>query len=386
MNTTPFPLPSVPVARPSGGAHRRLLVGVATCLACLGAPCVGAEPDGRAIDRLPVRGLHLSGPGKGEVAALVGFIRGPLSQAGVNTLVLEFGYRFDYQSRPEFADPSAPGKAEVREILTACRENGIELIPQINCLGHQSWAKRNDRLLQKHPEFDETPGKYPDNEGIYCRSYCPRHPEVHAVLFDLIDELAVACEAKAFHVGLDEVFILADPDCPRCRGEDPAVLFADEVGRLHAHLKEIGCRTWLWGDRFLDGSATGLGKWEASENGTQGSMDRVPKDLVVCDWHYNNAPETARLFAEKGFDVVSCPWRKPDVALAQLKELQGLRAGHDPAVAAHALGMLQTTWCGPSRFAGALGDLKPGEPVSGNSGSESANCFLTLFNAIRENP
>lgn len=386
MNMNAFSRPTSPSSRLRGAAGWRFLVGFAACLTCSGASAAGPESSQAGSDKLPVRGLHLSGPGKTEVAALADFIRGPLAKAGVNTLVLEFNYRFDFQSRPEFADSSAPGKAEVREILAACREARIELIPQINCLGHQSWAKRNDRLLQKHPEFDESPGKYPDNEGIYCRSYCPLHPEVHKVLFDLIDELAAACEARAFHVGLDEVFILADPDCPRCQGKEPAVLFADEVKRLQAHLKGIGCRTWLWGDRFLDGRATGLGEWEASENATQSSIDLVPKDLVICDWHYNSAPGTARLFAEKGFDVVSCPWRKADVALAQLERIRALRAGDDHAVAAHALGLLQTTWCGPTRFARGFRDLKPGEPVGKDSASESADCFIKLFNAMRETP
>jgi hypothetical protein len=161
---------------------------------------------------IPVRGLHLSAPAKKDLGTALAFIREALPKERVNTLILEFDFNYDFRARPEFANPSALSKDEVQQIAKTCRDNGIELIPQINCLGHQSWSRRNGRLLEKHPEFDETPGKYPNNEGIYCRSYCPLHPEVHAVLFDLIDELARACDAKAFHVGMDEVFILADPD------------------------------------------------------------------------------------------------------------------------------------------------------------------------------
>src|SRR5262249_2901548 len=163
-----------------------------------------------------------------------------------------------------------------------------------------------------------------NNKDVYCRSYCPLHPEVHAVLFDLIDELVKACEAKAFHVGMDEVFILADSDCPRCHGKDPADLFAGEVTLLEKHLKSIGCRTWIWDDRFLDAQTTKLGKWEASDNGTAPAIDRVPKTLVICDWHYDKIPETAPIFASKGFDVVSCPWRKHEVALAELAQMKGM--------------------------------------------------------------
>ena len=316
--------------------------------------------------------------------AVLEFIRTILPKEGVNTLVIEFNYRFDFQSRPEFGDPSALGKAGVQQIVKACQDSGVQLIPQFNCLGHQSWAKRNASLLEKYPEFDETPGKYPNNEGIYCRSYCPLHPDVHKVLFELIDELAAACEAKAFHVGMDEVFVLADPDCPRCKGKDAAQLFADEVKTVHGHIKEIGCRTWMWGDRFIDGKTTGLGKWEASENGTQSAIDLVPKDIVICDWHYDKSPATPLLFAKKGFDVVACPWRKPSVALAQLAQIQNIRNSADYEVARHALGMMETTWCGFRAFAEAYQAQKPGVAPEKNGAAESAHCFTTLFKAIRE--
>jgi len=331
---------------------------------------------------LPVRGLHCNVPSKRDLASCIEFIRDSLPKEGVNTLIMEFNYGYNYQSRTEFADPSALGKEEVKEIVKACREAGIELIPQINCLGHQSWGKRNGALLAKHPEFDETPGKYPNNEGIYCRSYCPLHPEVHKVVFDLIDELAEACEAKSFHVGMDEVFIIADEDCPRCRGKDPAELFAGEVKLLHEHLKEIGCRMWMWGDRFIDGKATGIGEWEASENATHPAIENVPKDIVICDWHYGKAYETPGFFAEKGFGVVACPWKDSAVALAQLEHVRAVRSGKDKAVAGRALGMVQTTWCGLGSFVKAYEALEKDEKIPESNASGSARCFRELFEAI----
>ena len=335
---------------------------------------------------LPVRGIHLSAPGKNDLSTALAFISEVLPKVGVNTLILEFNYSFNFQPRPEFADRLALGRDEVQQIVRVCREKGIELIPQINCLGHQSWAKRTARLLEKHPEFDETPGKYLDNKDIYCRSYCPLHPEVHQVLFALIDELAKACEAKSFHVGMDEVFILADPDCPRCKDKSPAEVFATEVKTLQAHLKANNCRMWMWGDRFLDGKSTGLGKWEASENGTQSAIDLVPKDIVICDWHYDTAPETPQIFANKGFEVVACPWRKAEVALSELRHIQTIRGGSDPAVARRALGVVQTTWCGFSAFAKACNAQSAAAAAGKGFAFESAACFLKLFAAMRETP
>lgn len=335
---------------------------------------------------LPVRGIHLSAPGKRDLPAALEFISNVLPKERVNTLILEFNFNFDFQSREEFANPSGLDKKDVGKIVAACREAKIDLIPQINCLGHQSWSKNNGRFLQKHPEFDETPGKYPGNEGIYCRSYCPLHPQVHEVLFSLIDELAAACEAKAFHVGMDEVFILADPDCPRCKGKSPADLFAGEVKTLHDHLDSIGCRMWMWGDRFLDGKVTEIGKWEASENGTHPAIDLVPKDIVICDWHYNKAHETPRVFAEKGFAVVACPWRKSEVALEELAQIRSLRAGPDKDVARRALGMVQTTWCGFTSFERAYNAKESGAEGVRKNALEAARCFRALFAAIRTPP
>jgi hypothetical protein len=350
---------------------------LASALGAADAPPAKAAP-------LPVRGIHLAAPGKRDLPALIAFVRGPLAEEGVNTLILEFNYGFDFTSRPEFANPSAPGKDDVAELVKACREKKIELIPQLNCLGHQSWAKRTDLFLTKHPEFDETPGKYPNNEGIYCRSYCPLHPEVHKVLFALIGELARACEAKSFHVGMDEVFILADADCPRCKGKDRAELLAGEVSALAGHLASLGCRLWMWGDRFIDGAATGIGEWEASKNGTASAIDKVPKNIVICDWHYEKAWDTPRFFAEKGFQVVACPWRKADVARGSLAHIAAIRSGADRAVAARALGVVQTTWCGCAPFAKAYADLKAGAPAGKDAApAEAAKCFRELFAALR---
>jgi hypothetical protein len=350
---------------------------VLAALALLAGAEAGA---GQEAYDLPVRGLHFSAPSKKDLPDCLAFIREALPKEGVNTLIVEFGFRYDFKSRPEFSDASALGKAEVAEIAGACREAKIDLIPQINCLGHQSWAKNNDRLLQKHPEFDETPGKYPENKGIYCRSYCPLHPEVHKVVFDLIDELAEACGAKSFHVGMDEVFILADPDCPRCKGKDTADLLAGEVKLLRDHLKAKGRRLWMWGDRFIDGKATKIGKWEAAENGTAPSVDKVPKDIVICDWHYEKAHETPRFFAEKGFEVVASPWRKVDVALGSLAHVRSLRAGGNP----RALGVVHTTWCGFAAFHRAYKALEAGEEAAKGNAPEAARCFRELFKRIRE--
>jgi hypothetical protein len=335
---------------------------------------------GSDLGVLQVRGLHVFPPKPSEMADCLRFVREALPREGVNVLVIEFNYRYQFTKRPEVVDPNALSRDDVKSLVEACRAAGVRLIPQINLLGHQSWAKTTHGLLRAHPEFDETPGKYPENEGIYCRSYCPLHPGVHDVVFDLIDELAEACEADAFHVGMDEVLLLSDDDCPRCRGRNRADLFAQEVQVLHDHLAKSGRRMWMWGDRLLDGDITGLGKWEASVNGTAAALSQVPKDVVICDWHYKGAPPTALHFAVEGFAVVYSPWRRPAAALAQLELIRHSRKNAGDAIAPRVLGVLQTTWCGMGPFANAYFGEGAAEPDV----LEAVVCFRALFEEIRK--
>ena len=82
---------------------------------------------------------------------------------------------------------------------------------------------------------------------------------------------------------------------------------------------------WIWGDRLIDGKTTGIGMWEGSYNNTHRAIDLISKDVVICDWHYERPDKTAVYFAMKGFRVITCPWRKPDVAVQQLRDMVAFR-------------------------------------------------------------
>lgn len=242
-----------------------------------------------------------------------------MSAVGVNVLVLEVNYNFEFQSHPELRSTPFITRARARALTEAAHAHGIRLIPQLNCLGHQSWAKVTLPLLVKYPQFDETPGQFPENKGIYCRSWCPQNPDVDRVVFSLMDELIDAFQADAVHVGMDEVFLIGSEYCPRCRGGDPARLFAKAVNDLHKHL--VGQRhveMLMWADRFLDSKALGYSEWEASRNGTFGALDQVPKDIIMCDWHYGKQDQypSIPLFLEKGFRVWPSGWQPLEASRA----------------------------------------------------------------------
>ena len=141
-------------------------------------------------------------------------------------------------------------------------------------------------LLTKYPELDLTPDVPSDNKGFYCREWNPLDPKVNEIVFPLIDELVDAFDAKAVHVGMDEVFLLASEDA-KTKGHDPADVFAKTVNDLHDHIVgQRGLTMLMWADRLIDGKQLKMGEWEASQVGTAAAIDKIPKDIILCPWHY----------------------------------------------------------------------------------------------------
>lgn len=306
---------------------------------------------------MPVRGFCIGAPQPKQLEEFIRFINAELVPRHVNTLILMVDYDYQYESHPELKNREALSREDAARLVAVCRSNHIAIIPQIDLLGHQSRAGKLGNLLRKYPDFDETPGvKMPENyhwpnpDGLYCKSYCPLNPKVHEVVFALIDELCDAFGADTFHAGMDEVFYLGDDHCPRCAGRDKSALFAGEVRAIHDHLAQKGRSLWIWGDRLLDGHATGLGMWEASYNDTFRAVDLIPKDVTICDWHYDRPDPTAAYFAIKGLRVVSCPWNNPESAAAQVRDMIQLRKNSTPEMRDRFLGVVQTIWSGNSEF------------------------------------
>ncbi len=330
----------------------------------------------------PVRGLCVSAPSPNNVDEFVDFINTELAPSGMNLLILRIDYRYQYKSHPELVGNNPYSESDVKKLVKVCQENDIRLIPQINLFGHQSWHGTVGKLLEVYPEFDETPdiklpadGEYewPNPDGLYCKSYCPLHPDVHDVVFDMVDEICDAFESDAFHAGLDEVFYIGHENCKRCYGHDKAELFAGEVTKIRNHLSHTDRELWIWGDRLIDGKETGIGLWEGSYNNTHRAIDMIPKDVVICDWHYERPDPTAVLFAAKGLPVLTCPYRSAEIAIEQEKLMRNLIAGATRDMKPKYMGMLQTCWGSAEGFMRSYKGTGNQERVD-----KSAECFKEL--------
>ncbi len=260
-----------------------------------------------------------------------------LAKLGINCLILEVDYGFEFQSHPELRQ----GERQITRVgasrfVAHCRANNIELVPQFQCLGHQSWQKNTGPLLSKYSELDLTPGSFLENKGIYCREWDPMNPKTNEIVFALIDELIDAFEAKAFHVGMDEVFLLSSPQAKSTKDLDPADVFAKAVNDLHSHIVGTrGLTMLMWADRLIDGKQLNMGEWEASKVGTAPAIDKIPKDVILCPWHYElrEKYESVPMFMAKGFRVLPASWKKTDATLALIRDarahqLEGRLVGH----------------------------------------------------------
>jgi hypothetical protein len=342
-----------------------------------------------------VRGLCIGAPDYNQVDRFIEFIEKELVPRKVNTLVLRVDYKYRYTSHPELISESkrkedssqaaALTQDEMKKIVRVCQKNKIQLVPLVNMLGHQSGGTRLNPLLNKYPQFDETPWvqmpteyKWPNADKLYCKSYCPQHPDVHKITFDLIDEIMEVCETNQFHAGMDEVFYLGEDKCPRCAGMDRSKLFADEVNRIAAHVEAKGGRLWIWGDRMLDSKMTRLGIWEAAENDTHRSMDLINKNVVINDWHYDSPALTPLSFATKGYDVMICPWNKADVTQAQVEDYFAFQKALKPEMAKKYKGIIQTVWTSTETFLDTYYNVKPEEGRS----KGTVESFKTLFTLL----
>lgn len=355
-----------------------LLISVCCTLNSQNAAIVQTKNDKAVL----VRGFCIDAPSPGKVNEFIGFIEKELAPRHVNTLILMVNYNYRFRSHPELRNDSAISVKDAKRIARTCKKYNIDLIPEIDLLGHQSWAGTLGTLLRVHPEFDETPlvkmpDKYvwPNTDGLYCKSYCPLHPGVHKIIFDLIDEVCDDFEADSFHAGMDEVFYIGESQCPRCSGKDKAELFAGEVRTIHDHLADKGRSLWIWGDRLIDGKSTGIGEWEGSYNTTYRAIDMIPKDVIICDWHYERPDLTPVYFAMKGFDVVTCFWKKSASAIIQEQDMKSYRDHSTPVMKDHFRGIMQTVWSGEKSFI----DIFYGNRADSSKSSE-VDCFRTLFN------
>ncbi len=158
-------------------------------------------------------------------------------------------------------------KDEIRDIVAFCKENFIEVIPEIDMPGHTTalvatypWLScRGEKIAVK------TDG------GIFKDILCPGKEEVYEFCFKLLDEVCELFPYDGFHIGGDEAPKARWCSCEKCQAKikeeglkDVEALQGYFTNRITQHLEAKGKRVFAWNESLNSGIAK--------------------NSLIICDW------------------------------------------------------------------------------------------------------
>jgi len=228
-----------------------------------------------------------------------------LARLKINTIIIEHNQNFPWESHPVLAHKDAPSKEELKEFIAYAKRHYIEVIPQVQTLGHFEWVLNH----KEYQHLNEDP-----NSNSKLKNYCTSNPETYKLLFDLIDETIKLYKPKYFHIGHDELLFAPFAVCPRCKNKAAWQHFAEDTKKLHGYLAKRGIRTRKLSDMLL------LPHGGPPLNITK-AIEAIPKDIIIADWHYglrgrgNDIQEgefpSLEFLKRKGFPVLATGWVKP---------------------------------------------------------------------------
>jgi hypothetical protein len=196
-------------------------------------------------------------------------------------------------------------------------------------------------------------------------------------MFDLFGELTDAFQTNMFHVGMDEVLVIASQNCPRCKDKNPADLYAGQVLAFHQFFTAHHIIMMMWGDRFLNKQATGYSQYDSSANGTDGALALIPKDIILCDWHYDYNPSvgfpSAGYFAGKGYRVWPTVYKDMKASRQFMETAQELKT---PLV----LGTLTSVWIPAARLLDAMNPASPDKEGDKEKASTTEKSLQLMWN------
>lgn len=287
----------------------------------------GTVPDCEINDspRMSFRGVHLMLPHPSQFDYAKRFVKYVLSPMGYNHIIMELAGGMEFKSHPEINAaveeafvkgangewPLFPHKEAgmgktvtqetMKDFVEYCRSFGIDVIPEIQSLGHVQFMTIAHPDIAERPEkaneedkVDERLADVPPNE-FYGHSYCPSNPKSYEILFDLIDEIIDVFQPREYvHMGHDEVYQIGV--CPICKEKDPADLFAEDVNRIYEYLKKRGLKMMIWADMLQP----------VTKYKTSGAIDKIPKDIMLLDfiWYFHMDKDIEDNLLSKDFEVI----------------------------------------------------------------------------------
>lgn len=248
--------------------------------------------------------------------------------AEYNTIVLMVWSGVKLNSAPwsTFNQPWSP--KELAEWAAYAKCQGLDVVIEVKLLTHQDFYFQNT-----HPQL-----------MFNSATYDPRNPDVYKAVFAVLDEVIQLTHPKAIQIGHDEVFGYNQSLVSNWLSMGvtmlPANLFLQDVVRLHDYLKLRNIETWMWGDMLISPAefptmnTVGLSGIEKGYG--KALRQQLPRDIVICDWHYfpDSAYPSLDAFQIDGFRVIGATWENEN----------GIRSFAQYAKTHNAYGMMDTIW------------------------------------------
>ena len=275
----------------------------------------------------PWRGAHLMIPSRENIPFFERIVKYILSPMGYNFIIMQVSAGMEFKRHPEINEayvsavrkgrqgiwPSFPHNCvadgqfitqeETRDLVEYCRSLGIDVIPEIQSLGHVQY------LTVSHPEIAELAEDAPRYDpnavdareedirpsDFYPHNYCPSNEKSYELLFDLMDEIIAVFQPREYvHMGLDEVYGIGI--CPICKQKDPAELFASDISRIHGYLAARNLKMMIWADMLQP----------VTKYKTPAAIDNIPKDILMLDfiWYFHMDKDIEDNLLAKGFQVM----------------------------------------------------------------------------------
>lgn len=304
-----------------GGSRRALLYGSERLLKLL-------DGEGRLrcaeisdSPSFPIRGVHIALTERKNSEFLRRMVKYVFMPMGYNTVFLQFCGNMEYKKHPEineawvracelFEAGKGPKPAhygfvgrdiitqkEVKELCSFLRSYGFDIIPEVQSFGHTQYitmahpelAEKVDVKSEKHNQLVED--ARPD--VTYYHTCCPNAEGYFPLIFDIIDEVVSVVKPDGYvHIGHDEIYELGQ--CPKCKAEGAANVYAREVTTLHDYLAKKGLGTMMWSDMIT-----------RSNYASSAAIDRLPKDIVCLPftWYFylKEDSDTEKSLVDNGY-------------------------------------------------------------------------------------
>jgi len=204
-------------------------------------------------------------------------------------------YQPDY---PELMHPQAWRPEEIRDLVDYAQARHIELIPEIESLGHsRMFLRRPDsRDILHKTKGERTVSWMGTDVPGFTNVLCPASDKTYEYLDRMYAAAARSFPNELLHIGCDEVDMTA---CERCEAKfgdiSKAEWFRGHLLRCREIAARHGRKIALWGDMLLKDPDI---------------LEEFPREgVVIYDWHYlpDVAPDSVDFFLDRGFEVTACP-------------------------------------------------------------------------------